>query len=129
MEESLNDKISNLFQLLSHQCGLPEMISDSYKIEGPNLIICKKCGHSMSFQQESDVVIAEIDLEDPEDLIEHANEHVKIKHGEKILKEYLKNQDGLLVSEKPIAENYLAEKITLEQFADKMIENSKIVSV
>jgi|APSaa5957512535_1039671.scaffolds.fasta_scaffold21842_2 hypothetical protein len=129
MEVSFSEKLSELFQILSFTCGLPEQVSDTFEIKGPNSIICKTCNHETSFLEEDyEHVSGVIDAEDPEDLKDMAIKHAREEHGKSILREYLKDADTLLDSEKSIVSEFLSEKLTLEEFADKMIENSKLVA-
>ncbi len=120
METSFEDKIKRLFELLSYTCGLSEAVSELYKIDNSNKIIClqSNCNHISSFQDEDEAV---------KDLEELAKEHAMFAHGDEILKGHLKSNETLLDSETSIVKQYLSENITLKEFVDVMLKNSKII--
>lgn len=117
----IDEKITKLFGLLYYTGGLSEAVKDSYKMDGPNKIICSisKCNHISSFQDKNEPM---------DDLEELAKEHAMFVHGEELLKKHLKPSETLLESEAPIVKQFLSGDVTLEQFAEQMLENSKILT-
>lgn len=58
-----------------------------------------------------------------------AKDHVMFVHGEVLLKKHLKSSQMLLESETPIVKQFLSDDdISLEQFAEQMLENSKLLT-